>query len=123
MEISQNFGSDLTVNEKGGLSLVDGLDETNQRIIRRLLTPLRDYIWHLDYGAGLPEFVGQVRSKPNFQKIKSLVISSVLKEETVSKTPNPEVDFNIIADGISCTIKYTSSVNDKSYILTFPVNN
>lgn len=123
MEISQIFGQDLTVNEKGGLTLVDSLDETNQRVMRRLLSAVRGYIWHLDYGAGLPQFVGDVRSNSKLGKIKSLVVSNVLKEETVAKTPTPTVKFDIIADGIACTINYKSSINDKSYVLTFTVNN
>jgi phage baseplate assembly protein W len=123
MEISQVFGFDFTLNEKGGLALVGGIEETNQRIIRRLLTPENAYIWHIGYGAGVPQFVGDARSEALMRKIKSLIVSNIMKEETVSKTFAPVIDFGIIQGGINCTIQYKSAIDDQKYVLNFTVNN
>lgn len=123
MDIYHVFGEDLKIDQNGGLLLTDGIDETNQRIVKRLLTPIRGYIWHLSYGAGLPDEVGVALSQKELNKIRGLVISNVMKEQTVSKTPPPQIDFDIIPNGLSCTIAYKNTIDDKNYVLKFPVNN
>ena len=35
-------------------------DDPTNRILRRLLTNPGDYLWHPDYGAGLPSRIGTV---------------------------------------------------------------
>lgn len=123
MEISQVFGFDLQVDQKGGLALVDGIEETNQRVIRRLLSPENSYIWHIGYGAGIPEDVGKPMSEALLRKIKSVITTNIMKEETVSKTFSPVIRFGIIPNGINCTIEYKSAIDDQKYVLNFTVNN
>lgn len=123
MDVYHVFGEDLKIDQNGGLLLVDGIDETNQRIIKRLCTPIRGYLWDLSYGAGLPEEVGAALSQKESNKIRALVIGNVMKESTVSKSPPPKIDFDIIPNGLSCTITYKNTLDDRIYVLKFPVNN
>ena len=52
------FGSDLSLSATGDLLTADGLDESQQRVLRRLLTNQQDYLWQPTYGAGLPSYIG-----------------------------------------------------------------
>jgi len=59
-DLYQFFGSDLNLSATGDLLGVSSATRTQQRILRRLLTNPGEYLWHPDYGAGLPQFVGSV---------------------------------------------------------------
>jgi hypothetical protein len=52
--------------------------EGEQRVLRRLLTNPGSYIWHLEYGAGLPQHVGQPEVLSAINSLMSLA------EETAS---------------------------------------
>ena len=53
-----------------------------QRVLRRLLTSPGDYIWQLDYGAGLARFIGQ---PVNPLQIKAVIRSQIFKEAAVAR--------------------------------------
>lgn len=111
MEISHFFGQDLTLSPSGDLNQSDGDDLTKQSIIRRLLTNPGSYIWHPDYGAGIGRFVGQNLSADNFDNIKNLIKSQILKEETVARTPAPQITLSISNNTILiCNIIYYDAV-------------
>jgi hypothetical protein len=93
------YGSDLDVSATGDLQSVSGVDRSQQRVLRRLLTNPGEYLAHPEYGAGLPKMVGEVTDVP---KIKALIIGQMLLEPSVSKMPAPIVDVQAIAGGISC---------------------
>lgn len=83
-----SWGGDFIVSPSGDLSLVDGDVLTQQRIIRRLNTALRRYIYHLGYGAGLPQRIGRV-ARP--ATIQSIVRSQILLEASVASVPVPAI--------------------------------
>lgn len=67
-------GQDLALTPSGDLQLVSNQMTTQQRLIRRLLTPTGSYIWHTQYGAGLPLLVGQPISE---QQVAGIVRSQL----------------------------------------------
>jgi phage baseplate assembly protein W len=87
-DISHTFGADLALSPTGDLAVEDGPPLTQQRLLRRLLTNPGDYIWQLDYGAGLGAMVGQPASS---LRIQAIIRSQVWKEATVARNPVPVV--------------------------------
>lgn len=113
------WGSDLTASATGDLLPVDTTIRGQQRILRRLLTNPGDYIFHPEYGAGLPRFVGSVADP---QKIRALIRGQVLLEDSVAKTPEPDVSLQFIPGGISVTIKYADVASKTTQTLSFQVS-
>jgi len=105
-DIFHEWGSDLVIGSGGDLALSTGSDMVNQRVCRRLLTNAGDYIWNLDYGGGLAQFVG----KPaNPAEIAAIVGTQLALESAVPTTPAPQVSANVIdaANGyVVATITY-----------------
>lgn len=113
------FGEDLTILPNGDLLSVDGSIEGEQRVMRRLLTNPGDYVWHKEYGAGLPGYVGQAVEPTS---INALTVSQMLLEDAVSRSPLPVVNTTGITNGISTDIKYTDADTGKPVTLGFDVN-
>lgn len=119
MDISHNFGNDLTASAAGDLLVVSGDTLTQQRILRRLLTNPGDYIWNLNYGAGLGQMVG----KPaNASAIQNIVYSQIFEEPAVARVPAPTVTTDVNPDGtVTVTIDYFDAVTGQGSTLTFQV--
>jgi hypothetical protein len=136
---------DLTIMPSGDLMVCRGIEPTGsvtpssatvegeQRVLRRLLTSPGTYIWHLEYGAGLPQFVGhtvQTRfltpgEKPDTlpSQIDALIISQMLLEDTVSRDPLPSVASTSRADGtLSVNISYADNRVGRIVTLGFDIN-
>ncbi|MGZ5029015.1 MAG: hypothetical protein ACXWAT_00940 [Methylobacter sp.] len=124
------FGSDLAGSATADLQTVNGSTRGQQRILRRLLTNPRevlpsgevlppDYIFHPEYGAGLPRKVGDVFDRA---KITALIRSQILLEESVAKSPEPQITINEIHNGITCTISYVDAISNAPAVLSFNVN-
>jgi phage baseplate assembly protein W len=92
-DIFHEWGSDLAVGSRGDLALSTGSDTVNQRVCRRLLTNAGDYIWNLDYGGGLAQFVG-VPANP--ADIEAIVRTQLALETTVPTTPAPQITASIV---------------------------
>lgn len=112
-------GADLGASATGDLALSAADVRTQQRIVRRLCTNPDDYIFHPDYGAGLPAKIGQ---NADLQGLRALIRTQVLMEAAVAKLPEPEVDLRQVASGFSITIRYTSADTRKPVTLSFDVN-
>ncbi|WP_084084820.1 phage tail protein [Cupriavidus sp. USMAA2-4] len=112
-------GADLGVSATGDLAVAAGDTRTQQRIVRRLCTNPGDYMFHPDYGAGLPAKIGQNADLP---ALRALIRTQVLMEDAVAKLPEPEVDLVQISTGFSITIRYTSADTRKPVTLSFDVN-
>lgn len=110
------WGNDLTVSATGDLLAVEGSVRGQQRVLRRLLTNPGDYIFHPDYGAGLPARVGDTLDIP---KLRALIRGQMLLEEAVSSTPPPEITLQPIANGVSCRIQYTDAASGEPVVLSF----
>lgn len=119
-DIFQNFANDLAVGASGDLLTVDGTALGQQRVLRRLLTNPGAYIWHPEYGAGLPTFIGNPTSAI---EIKGIVLAQMLLEESVAQSPAPTVTVNYYPDGtFFVSISYTDAQTGKSLLLDFDVN-
>lgn len=125
------FGSDLSLSPTGDLLPVDGSTQGSQRVLRRLLTnPAQkdasgnvtapgDYIFHPDYGAGLPRMVGDA---VNIAKIKGVIRGQILLEASVARNPDPVITVSEIQGGVSVYIHYNDAQTGKPVALAFNVN-
>jgi hypothetical protein len=106
-DIFHEWGSDLTAGSGGDLALSTGSDTINQRVCRRLLTNAGDYLWNLDYGGGLGQFVG---TPANAADIEAIVRTQLVLETAVPTTPAPRVSTSVVdsANGyVVATITYS----------------
>lgn len=93
--------------------------EGEQRVLRRLLTTPGTYIWHLEYGAGLPQYVGQ----PGVPSaINAVIMSQMFLEDTVARDPLPTVRTAPIVDGISVNIAYADGNVGRIVTLGFDID-
>ena len=80
--------------------------------MRRLLTTLRNYIWHLDYGGSLPLMVGQ---PADAYAIEGVVRQQMALEACVAPTPEPGVSVSTDgAGGTFLVITYTDAGTGQS---------
>lgn len=114
------WGEDLSVSPAGDLALVDGDDLTTQRIIRRLMTAAKGYIWHLDYGAGLPQRIGDLLDA---NAIRGVIKAQIALEEAVARQPAPKITVSPLTNGVSVTIEFASAITGQQTTLSFDVNN
>jgi len=92
-DIYHEWGSDLVIGSGGDLAVSTGSDTISQRVYRRLLTNPGDYIWNLDYGGGLAQFVGQPTSGAD---IEAIIRTQLALETVVPTTPAPQVSVGIV---------------------------
>lgn len=117
-DASHIFGSDLALGATGDLLMADGVSESQQRVLRRLLTNPKDYLWQPDYGAGLPAYIGLPLDAA---AMSALIKSQMYLERDVSHAPEPVVNLSEIANGISAQIAYISLDSDAPAYLSFDV--
>ena len=87
-DLALEWGGDLSFTPGGDLVLSDADILTRQRIQRRLFTAVRGYLWHLEYGAGLPQKIGNVGTT---MVIQALVSANISLEASVASYPRPKV--------------------------------
>jgi hypothetical protein len=83
-DISLEWSDDFQPDSTGDLMVIDGDDEVRQRLERRLFTAVQGYVWHPDYGAGLPQKIGSVLS---VSEIKSICAAQLALEASVAPFP------------------------------------
>jgi hypothetical protein len=116
-DIYHQFGADLTLSPSGDIAIATGATLTQQRVLRRLLTNSRDYIWNLSYGAGLGRFVGQTIDQG---RISALIRSQIFKEASVARTPEPAIDVQAGAAGVVYVqIRYVDATTGETQLLSF----
>jgi hypothetical protein len=93
--------------------------EGEQRVLRRLLTTPGSYIWHLEYGAGLPQYVGQPEPP---SAINSIIMGQMFLEDSVARDPLPRVSTTDIVNGINVNISYADNRVGRIVTLGFDVN-
>ena len=122
-DISHSWGSDLDVEPSGDLKVASPSTAVQQRILRRLLTTQREYIWNPDYGAGLGNFVGQ---PADTRRIRALVVAQVLQEAAVAKDPAPAVFVRGGSVGevqaLYADIHYRDAISGSDQRITIPVS-
>ncbi len=116
------WGSDLALGPTGDVASVSGQLLGQQRVLRRLLTSPGDYIWQLDYGAGLARFIGQ---PVNPLQISAVVRSQIFKEAAVARQPEPLIDVQVSPGGAAGTvyvyIRYVDAESSQTQVLSFSV--
>lgn len=131
-DLNHYFGGDIAVSSGGDLALSSGTLRGQQRVLRRLLTnpALKDangnvlapgdYIFHPDYGAGVRRMVGQTT---DLEAIRSVILSQMLLESAVARTPPPSVSVTQIDGGVSANIQYVDASDGSNVVLAFDVTN
>jgi len=86
---------------------VDGDDEARQRLMRRICTAVKGYIWHPEYGAGLPQKIGDPWQPPT---IEAICRDQVSMESSVVQYPPPIIGVAEAIPGmVSIDIQYISA--------------
>ena len=120
-DIHHFWSDDLAPGNTGDLLLVSGTKRSQQRILRRLLTNPGDYVFHPDYGAGLPQWVGRTM---DVGQITALIRSQVLLEDSVAKSPTPQITVGQLSTdntGLAVTIAYNDAATGLPLVLSFNV--
>jgi hypothetical protein len=113
-DIFHEWGSDLVAGSGGDLSLATGAVVVGQRVSRRLLTNPGDYIWNLDYGGGLAQFVGLPAKSAD---IEAVITNQILLETAVPTTPAPQVTTTVVNTtngSVVANITYADPTSQKS---------
>ncbi|GAC1332124.1 MAG: hypothetical protein NVSMB20_03180 [Bradyrhizobium sp.] len=115
-DISHVVGSDLVLSATGDLLAVAGSPYGVQRVLRRLDTNAGDMLFHPEYGAGLPQFVGQ---PANRARIAAVIRRQMLLEKRVASTPAPTVSVTVGDDSVvTASIRYTDAIDGTGQALT-----
>jgi hypothetical protein len=92
-DLSLEWHDDFQPDSTGDLLVVDGDDEVRQRLERRLFSAIQSYVFHPEFGAGLPQKIGSVLSVSD---INSIVTSQLAIEASVA--PSPPAQLTVGAD-------------------------
>jgi hypothetical protein len=123
-DLYQIWATDLGPSNSGDVQTVTGTQRGQQRVLRRLLTNPGDYIFQPDYGAGLPQYVGQNQSKDTLDKIAGTCQGQILQEEVVAPAPPPVVKLTQLPDlSLYVWIQYADSTTGIPVVLSFNVEN
>lgn len=122
-DLSQYMGADLSASATGDLQSCTNSLRSQQRVLRRLLTNPGDYIFQLDYGAGLSKYIGQTTNIP---EITALIRGQLFLEDSVGQLPEPIINVTPInggiTGGISVEILYSDAATGQPVNLNFSVN-
>jgi phage baseplate assembly protein W len=117
-DIALEWKDDFAPDASGDLRTVDGDDEVRQRLERRLFTAVQGYVWHPDYGAGLPQKIGTTLS---VEAIRAVCASQLALEASVA--PYPPAVLTVAANPnqpnmITIGIKYYDAATGVSVSFT-----
>jgi len=119
-DLAQWFGNDLNVAASGDLLTVSGVIESEQQIVRRLLTPPGSYIWEPTYGVGLGQYIGRPNST---RAITAAIRAQLLQESSVARNPAPQVSVTTDTNGVTtATVSYWNTLSNAPSVLSFPIN-
>lgn len=126
-DLAHYWGNDLNASASGDLLTVSATTRGTQRVLRRLMTcpadPVNglaaDYIFHPNYGAGLPRFVGSTASA---KQIAAICKGQMLLESCVAQRPPPTVTVQHITNGLAVNITYTDAPSGEPVALGFNVS-
>jgi hypothetical protein len=115
-DISHSFGQDIDLSASGDFLYVE--DETQQHVIKRLLTAANADLWDQTYGAGLGQFVGQPL---NLTAITNVIRSQIYKETSVAQLPEPIITASQQGTAITVNISYADATTGQTQTLTIPL--
>ncbi len=113
------WGGDLAPGNTGDLLTVTGTERGQQRVLRRLLTNPGEYLWHPEYGAGLPSKIGRPLDKG---KLIALIRAHLALESVVAQSPTPQIAVGPLGTdptGITVAINYTDAATKEPTTLSF----
>jgi hypothetical protein len=116
MDLWHEWGAGLKVSATGDLAVVDGSEMTRQRILRRLMTAIKGYVWHKDYGAGVPQMIG---SPQDTDDVTALIRSQIMLERAVGRNPLPEITVTRIPGGMDFSILFWNADVNAQDLLQF----
>lgn len=123
MDLHHYWGGDIQLSATGDLLTVDGVTETNQRILRGLMTSTGEYYYHTTYGAGIGKHVGDALTTQDYSAIQANIRGLVLSDPDVSPSPAPAFDFQASPNGmLLVSINYTYRPSGALQTLTFNVS-
>lgn len=117
-DLYSEWGSELVLSASGDLLLATGAEAGRQRVLRRLLTNPGDYIWHVEYGAGLPREIGETTRAA---QIEAKVRRQMFLEPAVVREPPPKVQVSTFFGGVTVNVSYTDAVTGDPVVLGFTV--
>jgi hypothetical protein len=112
-DISHSFGQDIDLSAGGDFLYV--AHETQQHVIKRLLTAAGADLWAQSYGAGLGQFVGKPLSQI---AIANAVLSQIYQEASVAQWPAPVITAIQQNTTVIVTINYTDAASAQSQALS-----
>lgn len=121
MDIEHVYGSDFTLTDTNDLAVVQDVDASNERIIRRLLTAVGDYFWEEGYGCGVSAYIGKALTTSIYKELSGVIKSQILQEDSVAKNPTPVITFTNTTEGLQCNISYKSVLNQQLVNLSFQI--
>ncbi len=113
-DISHSFGQDIDLSASGDFLYV--ADETQQHVLKRLLTASGADLWAQTYGAGLGQFVGQPL---DLAAITNAVRSQMFQESSVAQLPEPVITASQNGGTVLVGISYTDAVSGQTQTLSF----
>lgn len=115
-DLSLEWKGDFSFTNSGDIALADADVYARQRIERRLFTSVNGYLWHLNYGAGLPQKIGLPGV---LLSLNALVRSQIALEAAVSPTPAPVINVTEPQFGLfEIEIQYQSASSQQQINLT-----
>ena len=119
-DLFHEFGRDVVVASGGDLLTASGAVLGQQKVLRRLLTNLGQYIWNLTYGAGLPAMIGET---VDAARIAGIARSQMLLEAAVASSPPPTVTVAGTPLGVvTCTITYADAETGDTQVRSVEVS-
>ena len=115
-DFSLEWSGDFQIDSSGDLLVVDGDVEVRQRLERRLFTAVQGYVWHPDYGAGLPQKIGSVYTR---EQILSICQKQLNLEASVAPNPPAKLDVSPQPSGlVVISIQYFDAVTGDTVSFT-----
>ena len=114
-DAAQIYGGDLQLTPRGDIALVNGAVEGRQRVLRRILTTLGNYIWTPGYGGGVPAMIGQPQ---DLRRVDGTVRAQMLQEQCVAQIPPPKVVVTAPLPGVTqIAINYQDALTNEGVLL------
>ena len=121
MDAYHVIGNDLQLGASGDLAVVSDTQETNQRIVRTLLTAVGSYFWNPTFGTVVPSTVGEPLSQELLRRIEAEVKASLLGDDDVASDPAPEIKVETTNNGLVYTIRYFNINSEEQDTISFKV--
>jgi phage baseplate assembly protein W len=118
-DLYHDWSNDIQASANGDLLTADSVLLSQQSVLRRLLTNPGDYIWHPEYGAGLPSMIGLPMDVATVTRI---IQTQMFLEDSVVRSPTPVINVQSIPNGMFVQIEYVEADSQQTATLAFNVN-